>query len=315
MRPRAPGWQRTPWLGVVVVLTAATVWGLSGCSTVTHPSAPTSTPVDRSPSPDATIPHAAVTMSRLPLVDGSRPVVSGDVVLAAQRDLPTIVWTPAGTGPFPLVVFVHGYDTGPLDYRRFCSALASTGYVVAAPSFPLEDPARGFPLDRTHLSDEAADVAFVISAVDQGGALRIDRSRVAVVGHSDGADVALLVGYGAGAVDPRVGAVVADAPDPMSATAVASPVPLLLVQGTSDSVVPYSASESVFGQIDAPVSYLSLIGADHLPPIAGGTPWTPVLDAAVSRFLDASVAHRGPGVDSLAAELSRSPLVRFESKG
>ena len=93
------------------------------------------------------------------------------------------------------------------------------------------------------------------------------------------------------------------------------PTHLKLVQGTSDSVVPYSASQTVFGQIDAPVSYLSLIGADHLPPIAGGTPWTPVLDAAVSRFLDGSVAHRGPEVDSLAAGLYRSPLVRFESKG
>ena len=315
MRPRAPGRQRTPWLAVAIVLTAATAWGLSGCSTATRSSPPTSTPVGRSTSPDATTPRTVVTMSRLPLVDSSRPVLSDGVVLAAQRDLPTIVWTPAGAGPFPVVVFVHGYDTGPLDYRRFCSTLASAGYVVAAPSFPLEDPARGFPLDRTHLSDEAADVAFVISAVDRPGAQRVDRSRVAVVGHSDGADVALLVGYGAGTVDPRVGAVVADAPDPMSATIVPSPVPLLLVQGTSDSVVPYSASQTVFGQIDAPVSYLSLIGADHLPPIAGGTPWTPVLDAAVSRFLDASVTHRGPGVDSLAAELSRSPLVRFETKG
>ena len=107
------------------------------------------------------------------------------------------------------------------------------------------------------------------------------------------------MGYGAGTVDPRVDAVVADAPDPMPVAAVPSAVPLLLVQGTSDSVVPYSASQTVFGQVDAPVSYVSLIGADHLPPIAGGTPWTPVLDAAVSGFLDASVAHRGQGIGAL----------------
>lgn len=300
---------------MAAVLTLAAAGGLSGCSTTTDPSARTSPPVDRATSPDGTNPRTAVTMSQLPLVDGSRPVLSGGFVLATQRDLPTTVWSPAGKGPFPLVVFVHGYDTGPLDYQRFCSALASAGYVVAAPSFPLEDPARDFPLDRTHLSDEAADVTFVITAIDRRGAQRVDGSRIAVVGHSDGADVALLVGYGAGTVDHRVGAVVADAPDPMSVTAVPSPVPLLLVQGTSDSVVPYSASQTVFSQVDAPVSYVSLIGADHLPPIAGGTPWTPVLDAAVARFLDATVAHRGPGISSLAAELSRSPLVRFASKG
>ena len=300
---------------MAAVLTTAAAGALSACSTSTDSSPRASTPDVAANSPDPTTPRAAVTMSQLSLVDGSRPVVSGGVELATQRDLPTTLWTPAGTGPFPLVVFVNGYDTGPLDYRRFCSTLASAGYVVAAPSFPLEDPARGFPLDRTHLSDEAADVTFVITAIDQLGIRQVDRSRVAVVGHSDGADVALLTGYGAGSVDPRVGAVVADAPDPMSTTAVTSSVPLLLVQGTSDSVVPYSASQAVFGQVDAPVSYLSLVGADHLPPIAGGTPWTPVLDAAVSRFLDASVAHRGPGAGSLAAELSGSPLVRFETKG
>ncbi|HEX7444622.1 MAG TPA: hypothetical protein VF320_12080, partial [Acidimicrobiales bacterium] len=265
MRPRAPGTQRTPWLAVATVLTAVAAGGLSGCSTTTDPTPRTSAPVDRSTSPGATIPGTAVTLSRLPLVDDSRPVLSAGGVLAARRELPTDVWTPAGSGPFPLVVFVHGYDTGPLDYRRFCSTLASAGYVVAAPSFPLEDPARGFPLDRTHLADEAADVTFVISAIDQRDSPRVDRSRVAVVGHSDGADVTLLVGYGAGTVDPHVGAVVADAPDPMAVTAVPSAVPLLLVQGTSDSVVPYSASQTVFSQVDAPVSYVSLIGADHLP--------------------------------------------------
>ncbi len=238
------------------------------------------------------------------------------MVLATQRNLPTFVWTPAGPGPFPLVVFVHGYDSGPLDYQRFCSTLASAGYVVAAPSFPQEDPARGFPLDETHLADEAADVTFVITALAKGGgASRVDASRVAVVGHSDGADVALLVGYGTGSVDPRVGAVVADAPDPMSVQPMASHVPLLLVQGTADSVVPYSDSQTVYGQVDAPIFYVSLIGADHLPPIAGGTPWTPVLDSAVAQFLNGTVAGRGPDGGTLTAALAASPLVRFESKG
>ena len=298
---------------MAVALTVTAVAGLAGCSTTSRASPPT-TPLERTTAPDTTGTPNGVALSRLPLVDGTRPVVSGGVVVAVQRDLPTFVWTPEGRGPFPLVVFVHGYDTGPLDYQRFCSTLASAGFVVAAPSFPLEDPARGFPLDRSHLADEAADVAFVITAVGQRRSLRVDGSRTAVVGHSDGADVALLIGYGAGTVDPRVRAVVADAPDPMTVAAVTSPVPLLLVQGTSDSVVPYAASQTVFDQVDAPVIYLSLIGADHLPPIAGGTPWTPVLDDAVARFLDATVAHRGAGDGSLASELSRSPLVRSASK-
>ena len=266
------------------------------------------------PAPSPALRQLAVTSAVVPLVDTTRPVVSGGRVLADQRALPTIVWTPAGPGPFPLVVFVPGYDKGPLDYQRFCSTLASSGYVVAAPSFPLEDPARGFPLDRTHLADEATDVSFVITALEGRPGEDIDDTRLAVVGHSDGADVALLVGYGSGTRDSRIGAVVADAPDPMTAIPAPSHVPLLLVQGTADSVVPYTSSQEVFAQVDAPVFYLSLIGADHFPPIAGGTPWTPVLDGATALFLGATVAGRGPGDSVLAAGLSSSPLVRLATK-
>ncbi|HEY5109388.1 MAG TPA: hypothetical protein VII96_07240 [Acidimicrobiales bacterium] len=315
MRLRTDRTVRAAGLATVIALAAATGAGLAGCSTSNEPSSGAPTPADRNPSPTTVARGTAVTMTGIPLVDAARPVVSGRQVLAAQRNLPTYVWTPAGAGPFPLVVFVHGYNVGPLAFQRFCSALASDGYVVAAPSFPLEDPARGFPLDETHLPDEAADVSFVITSLEQDASARVDGSRVAVIGHSDGADVALLVGYGPGSVDPRVGAVVADAPDTMTVAPVASHVPLLLVQGTADSVVPYSSSQTVYGQIDAPVSYLSLVGADHLPPIAGGSPWTPVLDGAVARFLDATVAGRGTGASSLAAELPASPLVSFQSKG
>ncbi len=124
-----------------------------------------------------------------------------------------------------------------------------------------------------------------------------------------------MLAYEQGTVDHRVHAVVADAPDPITGTVVHSSVPLLLVQGTDDSVVPYAASQTVFAQVRAPVDYLSLLGADHLPPIQGGTPWTPVLDAAVADFLDAAVAGRGPGPAALGQQLAASPLVHLETAG
>ncbi len=299
---------------VVGAVTAAGI-GLAGCSTTAANPATTTSSAPATTEPSTPVRGLAVSMTGLSLVDATRHVTSGGQMVAAQRNLPTFVWTPSGPGPFPLVVFVHGYDKGPLDYQRFCTTLASAGYVVAAPSVPQEDPARDFSLDRTHLGAEAADVSFVVTALEGRPAEHVDDARVAVVGHSDGADVALLAGYGTGTVDPRVGAVVADAPDPMTVATVASHVPLLLVQGTADTVVPYSSSQTVFSQIDAPIYFLSLLGADHLPTIAGGTRWTPVLDHAVALFLDATVGDRGPGDSTLDAGLSSSPLVRFESKG
>jgi dienelactone hydrolase len=314
-------------IGIVVLV------GVLGLATLDHHStsasntpghlhstdAPRTTLGSQDTAPPSTTPvplrGIAVAMTQSTFVDTTRAVTSNGAVLASTRSLPTYLWTPTTPGPFPVVVFVHGYNIGPLQYQRFCSTLASSGYVVAAPSFPLEDPSRGFGLNRSDIPAEATDVSFVITSLLADPAIhKIDPGRVAVVGHSDGADVVLLVGYGTDHVDLRVHAVVADAPDPMTGGVQPSPTPLLLVQGTADSVVPYSASQDVFSQVDSPVYYLSLIGADHLPPIAGGTEWTPALDASVAAFLDAEVAGRGGGPGSLPTGLAASALVRLASK-
>jgi predicted dienelactone hydrolase len=256
----------------------------------------------------------AVVSSTIRFVDRSRQVVSGLSVLAKERVLPTEIWMPKAPGRFPLVVFVHGFDAFPDYYARFCSQLASAGYVVAAPSFPLEDPTRGFGLNRDDLPNEATDVSFLIGAMHRGPLRRrLDRG-TAVVGHSDGADVALMVGYQRGKADPRVGAIVADAPDPMKGALVGSRSPLLLVQGNADTVVPYSSSQAVFRQVSAPRYYLTLLGADHVPPIFGSSKWTEPLDTAVADFLDATVAGRGPGVSHLSAELHALPYTRLETR-
>lgn len=259
----------------------------------------------------------AVTSTQLPLVDTSRPLVEDGQTLAPDRNLPTTVWMPTAAGRFPLVVFAAGYGLGPPAYARFCAQLASAGYVVAAPSFPLEDPAQGHPLDRADLPNEAGDVSFVITSLENGAfASRLEPGKVAVVGHSDGADVALMVGYQQGLVDQRVSAVVADAPDPMAGPIAPSSRPLLLMQGSADPVVPYSSSQTVFeqlGQVAVPVWYVTLLGAGHLSPIQGGTQWTPVLDQDVADFLDATVAGRGPGPAALAGELSSSALEQLRT--
>ncbi|HXJ65827.1 MAG TPA: hypothetical protein VNN79_18875 [Actinomycetota bacterium] len=256
----------------------------------------------------------AVKESRTRFVDRTRQVVSGEVVLASERVLSSEIWMPKSPGRFPLVVFVHGFDTFPDAYARFCSQLASAGYVVVAPSFPLEDPTRGFGLNRDDLPNEATDVSFVIGAVRRGPlGRRLDRG-TAVVGHSDGADVALMVGYQRGRADPRVGAIVADAPDPMAGALVRSRSPLLLVQGNADTVVPYSSSQTVFRQVSAPRLYLTLLGADHVPPIFGSSKWTEPLDAAVADFLDATVADRGPAIGRLTTELHALPFTRLQTR-
>lgn len=257
-----------------------------------------------------------VTTEQVSITDSTRALRRRGLVLAPGRDLPTIVWRPRAPGRYPLVVFVHGYNIGPLAYARFCHTLASSGYVVAAPSFPLEDPGRNYGLDRGDLPNEATDVSVVITRL-LGSPLadHISSGTIAVAGHSDGADVALMVGYQAGRLDLRVHSVVAIAPDAMTGAIAPSGPPLLLVQGDADSIVPYSNSRRVFGQLSARRYYMTLLGADHLPPIAGGTPWTSVLDSAVEEFLTGA-ATSGSALDSaFVNRFQSSGLERLEVAG
>lgn len=254
----------------------------------------TSTTVLTHSAASAAPPPLTTTTSTLDLVDTSRPVISNGVELATTRQLPTTLVSPATTGPWPLVVFVHGYGVGPSTYQRYLGQLASRGFVVAAPSFPLEDPARGFPLDRSHLTDEAADVSFVISQIEASAArLDVRPGRIGVVGHSDGADVALLVGYDALARDQRIEAVVADAPDPITSAIISGGAPVLLVQGTADEIVAPGSARAVFNQLSAQRWLVELDGANHAGPILGPSPWTATFDTATDDFLLAVLDRTG----------------------
>ncbi|CAB4323891.1 MAG: alpha/beta fold hydrolase [Actinobacteria bacterium] len=232
------------------------------------------------------------------LVDTSRPLISGGETLDNVRRLPTTVWHPEAAGTYPLVVFAHGYQVGPLTYARFCAALAAMGFVVAAPSFPLADESRGNGLDRDDIPNEASDINFVIAQL-RGSDPSISGDPVAVIGHSDGANAALLVAERPDSMNPAIGAVVAIAPDPLSGNLSSSPPPVLIIHGTNDPVASFADAKGEFERFAGSRFLLALDGADHLAPIVGDTPWTPVLDRAVELFLDGIIERSAP-VDNIA---------------
>lgn len=284
----------------VVVAAGLTVGcGSSGTARNTDSSKAVAATVVPDPSSVTTV-SAATSTTQVPgtnsqvieLVDSSRPVVNNGRTVAATRSLPTTVWRPNRDGIFPLVVFAHGYRLGPPGYARFCAMLADAGYIVAAPSFPLADETRGNGLNRDDIPNEAKDVSFVVAAL-RSSALgsSITPGPVGVAGHSDGADVALIVGFQQGYADQEVAAVVAVAPDAFTAQLSASRPPLLLIHADADATVPYSESIQVFTHVAGQRTFLTLIGADHLPPIAQETKWTPVLDGAVVTFFDATIKN------------------------
>lgn len=195
---------------------------------------------------------------------------------------------PARGGPFPLVVFGHGFGYRPSTYERLLDDWARAGYVVAAPVFPLENAdAPGGPY-RADLPNQPGDVRLVISRMlDATGPLRglVDRRRIAVAGHSDGGDTALAAAYGSGR-DPRVRAVLVLAGATLPGTDVSAPrTPLLAVQGTADTRNPPASTQAYWDRVRAPKYLLTLDAAGHLPPFTNG-PQLPIVRSVTLDFLD-----------------------------
>lgn len=102
-------------------------------------------------------------------------------------------------GPYPLVVFSHGYALSPIVYSTLVEHYASRGYVVLAPEHneSFDESLTGFwkalidrPLDIHHAIDQAE----LLTMPGAPLAGLIDMDKIAVVGHSYGGYTALAAG-------------------------------------------------------------------------------------------------------------------------
>ncbi len=230
------------------------------------------------------VPRTLVTFIRYPAL--GRP---------STVDLPGAPPAPAA-GPFPLVVFGHGFAVTPAIYARLLRAWASAGYVVAAPLFPLENAnAPGGP-NESDLVNQPADLSFVISRLLASNAaaanpLRgmIDATRIAVAGQSDGGATALAVAYDGPFSDSRVRAAVllsgAQIPGVGFTFPRRSP-PLLATQGTADTINPPSRANAFYAKAPRPKFLLTLLGAGHLAPYTYQQPQLRIVERVTIAFLD-----------------------------
>lgn len=228
------------------------------------------------------------------LVDRSRPTVADGRRLSSERVLATQVWFPTAPGRWPLVVFAPGYQVGPGPYKALLRAWAAHGYVVAAVEFPLTDAAVAGPnLDENDLDNEPADLRFVTDSLSAPGAplaARIDRNRVAVAGHSDGAEAALAASLNpVPAGQPRYRAVIAMSAQPVPIALWRNP-PILVTQGDADSINPAPLGYQTWQDARDPKYLLVLRGGGHLPPLEAGSAWLAGVVAVSQAFLDGYVA-------------------------
>jgi alpha-beta hydrolase superfamily lysophospholipase len=247
-----------------------------------------------------------LTETTLHLVDGSRPTVSHGRTVSSVRALTTLVWLPDAPGVRPLIVFAHGFDVGPDSYATLVQAWAAHGYVVAAPEFPLTDAAIAGPnLDENDINNQPADLRYVTDALVAPGspvAAHIDERRVAVTGHSDGAESALaasLLPVPAG--EPRYLALIAMAVQPLPGSGATANPPILVTQGDADTINPPAWGAQTWQQAASPKYLLTLHGGGHLPPLQAGSAWLPGVEAVTEAFLDAYVGGSAPPSSVAAA--------------
>lgn len=170
------------------------------------------------------------------------------------RRLETTLWYPAdaAAGPYPLIIYSHGFSSSRVGGAYIAEHLASHGYVVAAADYPLTNM---YAPDRPYVKDvvnQPGDVSFMIDrllsqSADPDHRLfgLIDIDRIGVTGISLGGMTSTLVAFHPTLGDGRVSA----------ALSIAGPtaqfkqrffqyrrVPFLMLAGDIDAMVPFATN-------------------------------------------------------------------------
>lgn len=231
------------------------------------------------------------------------------------------IWLPpdfrTGTGPWPLVLFSHGFGGCGKQSAFLTAYLAENGYIVAAPDHADARPCkslRAFEMqkdmlervpekpfrqperwnDDTYLS-RRDDLTLALKAILDDPQFKgyVDEERIALIGHSLGGYAALgLAGAWKSWKDPRFKAVVALSPytapfvDAHSLKGIS--VPVLYIGGSRDiPVTPMlKASNGAYAQTNAPKYFMELEGAGHFSFTQRDNRFWDRIDKTTLAFLD-----------------------------
>lgn len=267
------------------------------------------------------------TQVRYPTLDGS----SDRVVTGAK---------PAtGDGPFPVIVFAHGFDVSPPYYAPLLDSWARAGFVVVSPFFPDENTTTvnkdGGPYssegteDESDVTSEPGDIPFVLKQFDAVAAKGSGKllagiaqtSDVALAGQSDGAEVVAGLEFDSAfssvraemPVVPKAVAVLSgqaliagDATNTYSAGA-SSPA-VLQVQSDTDTCNGAQDAADLFSLLTGSPVHLfeTLQGASHLEPytdlVAGNDPWAGAVEKVTTAFFDLELGWHSKGVSVASIE-------------
>jgi predicted dienelactone hydrolase len=217
-----------------------------------------------------------------------------------------------------LLIFAHGNSSNGPDNRPMIRRWASAGFVVAAPTFPLTNIDAPGGDDIGDYVHQPGDISFVITQMLHpnprlGDPWRgsIEPNRLGVVGHSLGAITVLGVVFNSCCRDPRIKAAVSidglALPFPGGSYFTGPAKPLLVIHGSADQTIPYTAGQQSYADASPPKYFVTLIGAPHTSfhqtndPNSPRRPWQPVIVSTVTDFFDVYLKGQ-PSLSQLKAD-------------
>ncbi|MEZ5554066.1 alpha/beta hydrolase family protein [Haliea sp.] len=209
-------------------------------------------------------------------VDTSRRTdANGDYPGAADRRLETTLWYPENreSAPYPLLVYSHGFSSSRQEAESLAAYLASHGYIVIAPTYPLTNlRAPGGPRVQD-VVNQPADVRFLIDELlaaseTPGNALyqQVDPERIGALGLSLGGLTSTLVAFHPEMRDPRISAALSIAGPTFVFTDVFyrhHPLPFLMLAGDIDAIVPWEDNARPVPEQVPDGELVTLRGASH----------------------------------------------------
>jgi len=233
--------------------------------------------------------------------------------------LPTFVVRPAGGGPFPLILFVHGAGAPPQFYTPLLEGLAAAGNIVVAPAMPGSVNHSDFSA-LAALPFQPGRVKQVLDAVTTGPEAihAADPERVVVMGHSLGGMTALAMGFNSCCDDQRIDAVVSIAGDMATFPGgrySGGTLPLLLIHGDADETVPFAGSGEALQQLGTSAYLLAVEHGDHTGYLAEDNRAFPAVVAAIVSFFEATIGGDPRGGLADLTTAGSMPGVRLTTRG
>ena len=268
----------------------------------------------------------AVGEAQLTLVDASRPTQAvGTYSGAPDRTLPTRIWypatsagngaTPSGVGPFPIIAWAHGFSSANFEGQFVGAHLASHGYVVVAPTFPLSNGGAPAGPSIADMTNQPGDLDFVMRQIAGGAAgdaiaAAIDDTRRGMGGLSLGGGTVLIGAYHPTWRIGNVSAALALAPAScfFGKGMYDGSLPMLIISGDSDMLVLIpDGPERAFESAGPPIELLTLRGGNHLGFIG--------IESTDGRNADAGIGCGAIGVGGSIAAGGIGPLSTLLQEG